>query len=76
MICAGLGIAEEDESGNRIGYSKGEYCLGILRHVLHNSSFFFSAAKELRNDKCLTLFFFPSKDKCLTQLRGNFRLIL
>ena len=28
LICAGLGIAEEDDSGNRIGYSKGQYCLG------------------------------------------------
>lgn len=29
VICAGIGIAEEDENGNRIGYSKGEYCLGM-----------------------------------------------
>ena len=28
LICAGLGIAEEDDNGNRIGYSKGQYCLG------------------------------------------------
>lgn len=34
MICAGLGIAEEDESGNRIGYSKGEYCLDNLKDLL------------------------------------------
>ena len=27
-ICAGLGVVEEDRNGNRIGYSKGEYCLG------------------------------------------------
>lgn len=40
VICAGLGIAEEDENGNRIGYIKGEYCLGIPSiHALHNSPF-------------------------------------
>lgn len=27
-ICAGLGIVEEDDNGKRIGYDKGEYCLG------------------------------------------------
>lgn len=27
-ICAGLGIIDEDDDGNRIGYSPGEYCLG------------------------------------------------
>lgn len=27
-ICAGLGIVEEDDNGKRIGYAKGEYCLG------------------------------------------------
>ena len=31
VICAGLGIIEEDEKGNRIGYSKGEQCLGKFR---------------------------------------------
>lgn len=29
LICAGLGSIEEDDQGNRIGYSKGEYCLGM-----------------------------------------------
>lgn len=27
-ICAGLGIVEEDDNGKRIGYAKGEFCLG------------------------------------------------
>ncbi|KAK3014955.1 hypothetical protein RJ639_008115, partial [Escallonia herrerae] len=27
IICAGLGIVEEDDDGNRIGYTPGEYCL-------------------------------------------------
>lgn len=30
VICCDLGIAEEDDNGNRIGYSKGKYCLGTL----------------------------------------------
>ncbi|XP_015878277.3 uncharacterized protein LOC107414639 [Ziziphus jujuba] len=34
VICAGIGIAEEDENGNRIGYSKGEYCLDNLKDLL------------------------------------------
>ncbi|XP_062149653.1 uncharacterized protein LOC133858182 isoform X3 [Alnus glutinosa] len=34
VICAGLGIAEEDENGNRIGYIKGEYCLDNLKDLL------------------------------------------
>ncbi|KAF5451131.1 hypothetical protein F2P56_031424 [Juglans regia] len=34
IICAGLGIAEEDENGNRVGYSKGEYCLDNLKDLL------------------------------------------
>lgn len=29
IICAGLGILEEDDNGNPISYSKGEYCLGM-----------------------------------------------
>jgi timeless len=29
LICSGLGAIEEDDEGNRIGYSKGEYCLGM-----------------------------------------------
>ncbi|XP_057480402.1 uncharacterized protein LOC130767528 [Actinidia eriantha] len=33
-ICAGLGIIEEDEDGNRIGYTKGEYCLDNLKDLL------------------------------------------
>ncbi|KAL7003535.1 hypothetical protein U1Q18_004688 [Sarracenia purpurea var. burkii] len=33
-ICAGLGIIEEDENGNRIGYTKDEYCLDNLKDLL------------------------------------------
>ncbi|XP_024022343.1 uncharacterized protein LOC21394741, partial [Morus notabilis] len=33
-ICAGLGVVEEDRDGNRIGYSKGEYCLDNLKDLL------------------------------------------
>nr|XP_016502517.1 PREDICTED: protein timeless homolog isoform X2 [Nicotiana tabacum] len=33
-ICAGLGIIEEDDDANRIGYSKGEYCLDNLKDLL------------------------------------------
>jgi hypothetical protein len=29
LICSGLGAIEEDDEGKRIGYSKGEYCLGM-----------------------------------------------
>ena len=46
LICAGLGIAEEDDSGNRIGYSKGQYCLGTPQKF----KFFFEA---------LILYFLP-----------------
>ncbi|XP_021655710.2 uncharacterized protein LOC110646535 isoform X2 [Hevea brasiliensis] len=34
LICSGLGVPEEDESGNRIGYSKGENCLDNLKDLL------------------------------------------
>ncbi|KAH7853622.1 hypothetical protein Vadar_004796 [Vaccinium darrowii] len=34
VICAGLGIVKEDENGNRIGYTKGEYCLDNLKDLL------------------------------------------
>ncbi|KAH9646677.1 Timeless family protein [Citrus sinensis] len=34
VICAGLGIIEEDEKGNRIGYSKGEQCSENLKDLL------------------------------------------
>nr|POE79082.1 isoform 2 of protein timeless like [Quercus suber] len=34
LICAGLGIAEEDDNGNRIGYSRGQYCLDNLKDLL------------------------------------------
>ncbi|CAI0546388.1 unnamed protein product [Linum tenue] len=34
LICAGLGIAEEDDDGNRIGYSKGEQCLENLKDLV------------------------------------------
>ncbi|XP_030548620.2 protein timeless homolog isoform X2 [Rhodamnia argentea] len=33
-ICAGLGIVEEDDDGNRIGYSKGSHCLDNLKDLL------------------------------------------
>ncbi|XP_044504324.1 protein timeless homolog isoform X2 [Mangifera indica] len=33
-ICAGLGMVEEDEKGNRISYYKGEYCLDNLKDLL------------------------------------------
>ncbi|GMH08931.1 hypothetical protein Nepgr_010771 [Nepenthes gracilis] len=33
-ICAGLGSIEEDEDGNQIGYTKGEYCLDNLKDLL------------------------------------------
>ncbi|GAV84903.1 TIMELESS domain-containing protein/TIMELESS_C domain-containing protein [Cephalotus follicularis] len=34
VICAGLGIAEEDLNGDRIGYSKEESCLDNLKDLL------------------------------------------
>ncbi|KAI9159863.1 hypothetical protein LWI28_002675 [Acer negundo] len=34
VICAGIGLADEDEIGNRIGYSPGEYCLDNLKDLL------------------------------------------
>ncbi|KAM1817819.1 hypothetical protein ACFX12_002055 [Malus domestica] len=34
VICCDLGIAEEDDNGNRIGYSKGKYCLDNLKDLL------------------------------------------
>ncbi|KAJ0098814.1 hypothetical protein Patl1_20274 [Pistacia atlantica] len=34
VICAGLGMVEEDERGNRISYCKGEYCLDNLKDLL------------------------------------------
>ncbi|XP_058769846.1 uncharacterized protein LOC131643603 isoform X2 [Vicia villosa] len=34
QICSGLGAIEEDDEGNRIGYSKGEYCLDNLKDLL------------------------------------------
>ncbi|KAF8020353.1 hypothetical protein BT93_G0911 [Corymbia citriodora subsp. variegata] len=33
-ICAGLGIVEEEDDGNRVGYSKGAYCLDNLKDLL------------------------------------------
>nr|XP_027110166.1 protein timeless homolog isoform X1 [Coffea arabica] len=33
-ICAGIGILEEDDHGNRIGYSKSQYCLDNLKDLL------------------------------------------
>ncbi|KAL4019267.1 hypothetical protein IC575_022919 [Cucumis melo] len=34
VICAGIGIVEEDDYGNRIGYSKSEFCLDNLKDLL------------------------------------------
>ncbi|XP_062120286.1 topoisomerase 1-associated factor 1 [Humulus lupulus] len=34
VICAGLGTVEEDRNGNRIGYTKGEYCLDNLKDLM------------------------------------------
>nr|KYP74825.1 Protein timeless isogeny [Cajanus cajan] len=34
LICAGLGTEEQDLEGNRIGYTKGEYCLDNLKDLL------------------------------------------
>ncbi|XP_054820740.1 uncharacterized protein LOC129319668 isoform X2 [Prosopis cineraria] len=34
LICAGLGVIEEDDNGNKIGYSKDEYCLDNLKDLL------------------------------------------
>ncbi|KAJ1385396.1 Timeless protein [Sesbania bispinosa] len=34
LICAGLGTIEENDQGNRIGYSKGEHCLDNLKDLL------------------------------------------
>ncbi|KAF3627845.1 putative G-type lectin S-receptor-like serine/threonine-protein kinase-like isoform X1 [Capsicum annuum] len=33
-ICAGLGTIEEDDDGNRIGYTPGKYCLDNLKDLL------------------------------------------
>lgn len=33
-LCAGLGIIEEDDDGNRIGYTEGKYCLDNLKDLL------------------------------------------
>ncbi|XP_068491170.1 uncharacterized protein [Phaseolus vulgaris] len=34
VICGGLGTVEEDNEGNRIGFTKGEYCLDNLKDLL------------------------------------------
>ncbi|KAK4770277.1 hypothetical protein SAY87_030809 [Trapa incisa] len=34
IICAGLGTVEEDETGTRVGYTKGQYCLDNLKDLL------------------------------------------
>ncbi|KAK6925919.1 Timeless, N-terminal [Dillenia turbinata] len=34
VICSGLGIIEEDEEGNRIGYEKDEFCSDNLKDLL------------------------------------------
>ncbi|KAI6696421.1 hypothetical protein NL676_016540 [Syzygium grande] len=33
-ICGGLGVVEEDDDGNRVGYSKGSHCLDNLKDLL------------------------------------------
>ncbi|XP_057425130.1 uncharacterized protein LOC130718546 isoform X1 [Lotus japonicus] len=34
LICCGLGVAAEDDDGNRIGYNKGAHCLDNLKDLL------------------------------------------
>ncbi|KAK9065071.1 hypothetical protein SSX86_016454 [Deinandra increscens subsp. villosa] len=34
VICGGIGIIEEDEDGNQIGYTPGEHCLDNLKDLL------------------------------------------
>ncbi|KAK7279867.1 hypothetical protein RJT34_24926 [Clitoria ternatea] len=34
LICIGLGAFEEDNEGNQLGYTKGEYCLDNLKDLL------------------------------------------
>lgn len=34
FICGGLGVIEEDDDGNQIGYTPGEYCLDNLKDLL------------------------------------------
>ncbi|KAI3664996.1 hypothetical protein L6452_43611 [Arctium lappa] len=34
LVCGGLGIIEEDDDGNQIGYAPGEYCLDNLKDLL------------------------------------------
>ncbi|KAJ9565068.1 hypothetical protein OSB04_001034 [Centaurea solstitialis] len=34
VVCGGLGIIEEDDDGNQIGYAPGEYCLDNLKDLL------------------------------------------
>lgn len=67
MICAGLGIAEEDENGNRIGYIKGEYCLGI-------PPFTFSTTLYLVSRKMCE--FFEGKKKALNFIILVFSFII
>lgn len=50
VICAGIGIVEEDDYGNRIGYSKNEFCLGMSIHI---SNLFHLFLKVLRGDEDL-----------------------
>lgn len=54
-ICAGLGTVEEDENGNRVGYSKGQYCLGLVLPLFLSlklfSVAFFSLAVEKQSTK-------------------------
>ncbi|KOM35905.1 hypothetical protein LR48_Vigan02g205500 [Vigna angularis] len=34
VICSGLGTVEEDDEGNRVGFTKGEHCLDNLKDLL------------------------------------------
>lgn len=41
-ICAGLGSIQEDNDGNSIGYTRAEFCLGIiLSHLWFDLQFYF-----------------------------------
>lgn len=57
QICSGLGSIEEDDEGNRIGYSKGEYCLGMnLLHFDYFLSLFFLSFWLIVDFRCLIIY--------------------
>ncbi|KAJ0041936.1 hypothetical protein Pint_17609 [Pistacia integerrima] len=45
LICDGLGMVEEDERGNRIGYYKDAYCLGFLSVAIQKREVFKQVCK-------------------------------